>query len=583
MVTARLRYDLKSSPPPAVLLASAAQHMGLMAVTLVFPLLVAQAAGADAATQTRYLALAMLAMGISTLLQAWGGRVFGLPQIGSGFLLPAVFTAAYLPAALAAARTGGLEAVAGLTIAAGLTQIVFSRVMGRFRPFLPIEIVGLVVMMIGIILGIVAFKLIVGFDEAHPLSLAGTGAALAALATMIVLAVWGSPRLRAMAVLVGLAAGTAFHFAAGLGAPPTGVPPAGPPDLLAWPLTWPLVWPLVTPSFEAALLPGFLAGALACTLRSFGDMVASQRANNRDWKRPDYANIEAGVLADGLGTFSAGLIGTMGLNTYSASVGLSVATEVLARRVALAVGIGWIALACLPGSTVVVMAIPRGVLGAALLFASAFIVLSGVAILGQRLLDARRTIVVGLGFLVGVSFDELPAFYAQNLSPALQSVVSSSLMLGLFTALALNALFRIGARKSNRMAWAPAAGFPPLRQFLLDAGGIDGARADAVARLVQLAEEFATAARSLVGTREGAQEGAQVAVTTRFDEYVLELAFVWQGRPLQPGPAPTFDDGVDEDAMLNGITLLLMERIADRLTRRTLSDGRHELVCQVDQ
>lgn len=92
-----------------------------MAVTLVFPLLVAQAAGADNILQARYLALSMLAMGVAaTLAQAWGGQVFGLPRIGSGLLLPAIFTAAYLPAGLATAQSGGLEAVAGLTIAAGV-------------------------------------------------------------------------------------------------------------------------------------------------------------------------------------------------------------------------------------------------------------------------------------------------------------------------------------------------------------------------------------------------------------------------------------------------------------------------------
>ncbi|MCG5235903.1 uracil-xanthine permease family protein [Xanthobacter oligotrophicus] len=577
-----LRYDLQSRPPLAVLVTSIAQHMGLMAVTLVFPVLVAQAAGADATTQANYLALAMLAMGLSTLFQSWGGRLPGLPRIGSGFLLPAVFTAAYLPAALLTAKTGGLPAVAGLTIAAGLTQITLSRFISRLRPYLPIEIVGLVVVLIGIILGVVAFKLVVGLGQDRPLSVDGTGAAVLALAVMIGLAVWGTARLKTMAVLVGLAVGTAFHLAWGL-ADPTGASSAdvGAPLTALAPsfassLGWSLNWPLVVPSFSVGLLPGFLAGALACTLRGFGDMVASQRANDRDWKRPDYPNIEAGVLADGLGTLMAGLLGTMGLNTYSASVGLSVATQVLARRVALGVGFGWIALAFLPGASALVLAIPRGVLGAALLFASAFIVLSGVSILGQRMLDARRTITVGLGFLMGLSFDQLPTFYSEHLASELQSVVSSSLILGLFTALALNALFRIGRRTTLRTHWQPETGFSTLRPFLLDAGGVEGARADGVARLVQLTEEFSTAAPSLAA-------GAGVEVAATFDEHQLQLAFTWAGRPLEPGPPPSLDPDVDEDAVMNGIVLLMMTRLSDRLTRRVLADGRHELLCVVDQ
>ena len=558
------RYALDDRPPLAVLLPSVAQHMGLMAVTLVFPLLIARAAGADAGTQAHYVALSMLAMGLATLAQAWGRR-----RIGSGFLLPAVFTAAYLPPALAAAAQGGLGAVAGLTIAAGLTQMLLSRFIRRLRPYLPIEIVGLVVLMIGIILGIVAFKLVVGHGEADPLALDRTGAALVALAATVGLAVWGNPRLRTMSVLLGLAAGTAFHVLHGLLAGGDGPPRPGVPMTV-------IAWPLAMPSFEAALLPGFLAGALACALRAFGDIVASQRANDRDWKRPDYATIEAGVLADGLGTLAAGLLGTVGLNTYSASVGLAVATEVLSRRVALGVGLGWIVLALLPGSATLVLAIPQSVLGAALLFASAFIVLSGVSILGQRLLDARRTVTVGLGFLLGISFDQLPAFYQQSLPPVVRSIVGSSLVLGLLTALALNALFQIGARKSTRLAWAPASGFEPMRQFLLESGGLAGARTDAIRRLVQLAEEFNEAAATLA-------TGPAIEISTRFDEYVLEMGFRWEGRPLLPGPPPSLEDDVDEEAVANGIVLSLMSRMADRLVRRRLPDGQHELVCSVEQ
>ncbi|MCS0495626.1 purine/pyrimidine permease [Ancylobacter sp. MQZ15Z-1] len=562
------RYDLLSRPPPSVLLAAVAQHMGLMAVTLVFPLLVAQTAGVGQAVQVHYLQLSMLAMGLATLAQAWGGVLFGRARIGSGFLLPAVFTAAYLPAALAAARSGGLEAVAGLTIAAGLTEIVLSRFIGRLRPYLPVEIVGLTVLMIGIILGIVALKLMLGYDRSQPLAVTETGPALAALAIMVALAIWGGARLRSMAVLVGLAAGIGLHMGYGFAAGDAHLNvPVIVPELFTW--------PLVTPHFEAALLPGFLVGALACTLRAFGDMVASQKVNDRDWKRPDYANIEAGVLADGIGTLIAGVIGTMGLNTYSASVGLSVATEVLARRVAIGVGIGWIVLAFLPRAAGVLIAIPQGVLGAALLFASTYVVLSGMSILGQRLLDARRTLAVGLSFFLGISFDEMPGFYADHLPPALHPLITSSLVLALLTALVLNALFRIGTRKRHRLSWQPAAGVAPLLQFLADAGSQDGARGTAVLRLSQIAEEFAEAAPQLADDR--------MEVATRFDEYTLELAFSWHGRPLTGGAAPSLDETADEDAIMNGVALALMTRLADRLTTRSHAGGQHELVCQVEQ
>jgi len=73
-----------------------------------------------------------LALGVATLLQACrhGG-------IGSGFLAPAVFTAAYLPPSLAAAHAGRLGLVFGMTIFAGLLEIGLAFLIRRFPKCFP--------------------------------------------------------------------------------------------------------------------------------------------------------------------------------------------------------------------------------------------------------------------------------------------------------------------------------------------------------------------------------------------------------------------------------------------------------------
>uniref|UniRef100_UPI00272A822F solute carrier family 23 protein n=1 Tax=Roseomonas sp. 18066 TaxID=2681412 RepID=UPI00272A822F len=147
-------YGRDDPVPIGALLVAVLQHMGLMSIILIFPLLVADAAGLDLVTTGRLVTLSMIAIGIATFLQClrWRG-------IGSGFLLPAVFTAAYLPPVLAAARLGGIGAVAGLMLVAGVTQILLSRLLFRIRRLLPPEIMGLVVLQIGIILGLIAVRL----------------------------------------------------------------------------------------------------------------------------------------------------------------------------------------------------------------------------------------------------------------------------------------------------------------------------------------------------------------------------------------------------------------------------------------
>ena len=563
-------HGLHARPPLSVMLPAALQHVGLGSVTLVFPALVAEAAGSDARTMARYIELSMLALGIGTLLQCLGRR-----GVGSGFLIPSVCAAVYLPISLVAARTGGLGAVAGLTIAAGLAGTLLSRVVRRLRAYLPTEVVGIVVLTVGIILGLLGLRLMLGIGAGAqgPTGPAAWGVALATLAVIVGASVRGGQGLRSVAVLVGLAGGTLLHFAVGF-VQPNGVPePASAPDFGL------ITWPLVAPSFDLALLPGFLVGALACLVRASGDIVASQRANDPDWRRADFRTVRDGTLADGLGTMAAGLLGTMGLTTYTGSVGLAAATGITARRVGLATGLLWVVLALLPGTGTVLLAIPRGVLGAALFFTAAFIVAAGISILAQRLLDARRTVVVGFAFVLALSYDALPDLYA-GLSGSARGLLSSSLVLGMICALGLNALLRIGVYRPANCRWRPEDGGSALATFITEAGAGWGARAEAVGRARDLLEEFAEAAPALLAPGEAAE------ITARFDEFNLDLVVRWRGEPLPTGPlALSLDDAPGDGgdmAIAAGLAAVLLRRHADRVATAALADGRQELRAHIE-
>src|SRR5262249_48255083 len=154
-----------------------------------------------------------------------------------------------------------------------------------------------------------------------------------------------------IAVLIGLGAGCAVHVVLLLGG---FLPERAMPALhLAMPS-----WPIATPGIAFVYLPGFVVGALAAGVRVMGDVVASQPASDPGWKRTDFRSVERGMLADGLGTIVAGAIGVIGMNSYSASVGLAGATGITARRVAVVAGIGWILLGLTPGAASLVMAVP---------------------------------------------------------------------------------------------------------------------------------------------------------------------------------------------------------------------------------
>lgn len=549
-------WRLHDTPPVPLLLAAALQQAGLAAVTLGFPLLVAEAAGADVALKAAVLQWSMLAMGIATLLQCWGRW-----GIGSGFLITGIFTAIYLPLSVVVAGRSGLADVAGMTIVAGLTQMALSPFVRRLRNQVPNEIIGLIVLLVGLALGILAVRLMAMGSPAEPALGMDRTVAITTFGLIVGLAIWGPPRLRPLAVLCGMLGGTALALL--LGSAPDA------PGVYGVSL---LDGPPVTPSFNWVLLPGFLLGALASLVRCMGDIIAAQRAEDPHWTRPDQRSIRGGVLADGMGTTLAGLMGLPGMNSYTGSVGLAVASGVRSRVVGLAAGAIWVGLAFIPSAGVWMLLIPQGVLGAALLYVSAFIIASGFVTITQRLLDQRRTVLLGVSMVAGLSGALIPGLY-EGLPFAVQALTFSSLALALAVALVLGPLLRIGLAREVSLEWRPAEGVPALLDAArapLQQWGVRRAVADRVGAAL---EEFALLAEEEIGS------GGAVHLRMENTDPVLRLTLSWQGAPIAPVDPAT----PHEEPDLRRVALLLLRHKTDAMRLRPGGEGRQEAVLEFDQ
>ena len=136
----QLVYGTEELPPPAITMVSALQHVGVVGIFLIYPLIVCRAADAPPQQVAAVLRLSMLVLAAGTVLQS-------LPRgkIGSRLLAPSVFTGVYLAPSLLAAQVGGLPLVWGMTMFAGIVEIVLSRVWSRLRAFIPPETAGMVV------------------------------------------------------------------------------------------------------------------------------------------------------------------------------------------------------------------------------------------------------------------------------------------------------------------------------------------------------------------------------------------------------------------------------------------------------
>ncbi|MEI6559798.1 MAG: solute carrier family 23 protein [Rhodospirillaceae bacterium] len=558
MRPANLLYGVDDRPPWSILVLSTAQQTAATAaISFATLIAVLDAAHADLETTSNALRVSMLALGLVTLLQCLRWR-----QIGTGYLVPAVFATSYLPGMLLAAREGGLPLVFGMTMLAGVAQALMSFTLPRLRPYFPTEITGFVVFMIGLGMGMIGVRAIAGASPSGVIEAHADAAILgvATLAVIITASVWSRGSLRTFSVLIGIVCG--YIIAAATGQLDL--------EALAW--VWfgsPFNLPSVAAhlpafSFSLSLVLPFVIGALACSLRTIGDVTTAQKINDANWRRPDMSTIEGGILACGLGNILAGLLGSIGSNSSSSGVGLSGVTGVTSRQVGYAMAGLMAFLSFSPGLAMALAVMPRPVLGAVMLFTGCLVIMNGLSMIMSRVIDMRKTVVVGVSMVLGIGHDIFPQLFLS--APTwVQPFVESSVVLSILAALLLNGLFRLGVRKVVATGFSPGPeAAEQMYRFLQGQGGIWAARQEVIQRAIRGVSEFAEVSPLLVEPGDG------VAVTAAFDEYLLTIEIAYRGKAFEISRVtPTEDELLEDEGAMVRLASILMARSADRVSIRS--------------
>jgi xanthine permease XanP len=552
---ANLVYAPDEVPPLHVTAFNAIQHVGLIAINLVYPLLVFRLVDAPLSLVSTLLAVGMIVLGAGTLLQ-----VLRLGPVGSGFLCPATFSAAYLSPSLLAAKAGGLPLLFGMTLFAGLLEVALARALPRLRAVFPVELSGVVIFMIGVSGSAAGLRSLLSSD-ALPMSPAEWWVGAFTLAVMVGLNVWGKGLLRMLCALIGLAAGyAAAAFAGLLVAGQFG--DVGDLPWIAVPGLGHLSW-----SFEWLMAVPFAIACLAAAMKALGTITVCQRMVDADWVRPDMRSATRGVLADGISTALSGLLNAVGTNTSTPSVGLASATGVASRRVGIAVGLLFLALGLLPKLTTLLALMPRSVMVAALLFAICFIIVNGLQVMTSRLLDSRRTLVIGLALVAGAAVEIFPVI-AAHAGASWRPIIGSSLVFATSVGLVLNLLFRIGVKQTVTFGVEP--GRVDARQiddFLRMHGGKWGARPDVVGRAAFAANQLVEAAT------ENCWKGGPLSLQASFDEFNLDLRLSYRGEPLEfPERRPSEEEIRETDEGVRRLAGFMLRQNADRI-RTEVHDG----------
>jgi NCS2 family nucleobase:cation symporter-2 len=445
-----------------------------------------------------------------------------------------------------------------MTVIAGLLQITMAPLLRRVRMLLPPEIAGLVIAVVGLSIAVIGVRYslgITGKRDTHPVYLMITGISLV---TMIILNIWTKGYTRMFCVLIGMAVGYAASWVVGVLDLSAALPAEG-LDLVR-----PPSFRLMQLSFDPTLLAPFVIVALAGTLHLMGNISTAQRINDDDWVRPSFRSLSGGLAGNGTAAVFCGLVGSLGINSYTSCIGVSTATGITSRNVAYAIGVIFALLSVVPAAAVVVATIPAPVVGAALFFTAAFVFTSGLQMITARMLDARKTIVIGLSFGAAVMADIYQDVFA-TAPTVLQPILGNALVLGTSCGVLLNLVTRIGMRQRASVRLEPGhINREAVEQFLAEQGAHWAARRDIINRAIFGAVQLL----ELLGDSPGGVE-----LEARFDEFNLDLRVRYTGAPLMfPERRPSAREII---ASSEGESLLaghLLRRSADRISSRALGE-----------
>lgn len=545
-----MRYLADDVPPLTVVVVNALQYVAVTSIFMIYPLILARQAHLSESAADSMLGWAMLVLAVATTLQA-------LPRgpVGSGYLAPSVMTAVFFGPSMAAVQVGGIALVSGMTVFAGFLQMLFSRCLNRLRTWLPPELAGVVIFLVGVSNGVVGLRYLLQPAGADIPDARHWFVAAVTLGVMIVANVWSKGVLGLSCALFGIIAGYIAAIATG------SLPPHSLVELTTAPLLSPPGIGQIGWSFDPAFILPFAIAAVANGLKAAGLLTASQRMLDPDWVRPDPQPITRGVLADGLGVVLGGLASVSATNVSASSVGLTAATGVASRRVAYATSLCFVVLAFAPCVTRLLVLMPAPVVGATLLFTSCAVLKSGIEAIAARIYDTRKTLAVGLSIMAGLGVEAFPGAF-RAMPVWLHPVTVSSLVFGTTVGFVLNLCFRLGQRRGEAMAVDPVAPDTDAVQGFVEAcGAALGARRDIVIHAEWAAQELVNAVAATCSPR------GPMTLSVRFDEFTLDLDLRYEGERFPVvAERPSLEEMMDGDGGMRRMSSYLLGRRAQRLT-----------------
>ena len=475
-----VRYEADERPPVLLAIGLGLQIALLTVGGVVLTVaIVSRAGGASESFLTWGVFAAAAVSGTTTVIQA-----LRIGRIGAGYVLMMGTSGSFIAICIGALAQGGPALMATLIIISSLFQFLLSARLSLLRRILTPAVSGTVIMLISVTVMPIAFAMLNRVPEGMPSS----SAAATALATVLFtlgIALKAKSSLRLWAPVIGVAAGSIVggYF---------GLYDAGRVAAASWLGLPDGSWPGIDLSFGPAfwaLLPAFMFVTLVGAVETIGDSVAIQRVS---WRRPravDYRAVQGAVAADGLGNLLSGLMGTVPNTTYSSSIAVTELTGVASRMVGVVVGLAFVLVAFIPKFLAVVLAIPDPVAGGFLIVLLSMLFVIGMKLVLQDGIDYRKGLVVGVGFWIGVGFQN-DAIFPAMLSDFAGGLLRNGMTAGGLTAILMTLFLEITSPRRHRMeSDFDLAALPKIREFLEGFASRQGWDKKTADRLMAASEE----------------------------------------------------------------------------------------------
>ena len=458
---------------------------------------------------------ALVVCGIGGILQT-----FRFWRFGSGYSLSVLSASAFIPICISALLAGGPALLSTLIVASSLIQFVFIARLSWLRRVISPLVAGTVLMLLASTIITVVLSRLSDVPEGAP-SVAAPILAGTTLFILMMLRLFASPNLQQWAPIVGIIVGCIIAV------------PLGAYD-------WQLVmdahwigfpsypWTGFDLSFGATfwgILPGFVIVNMATTINSISDTVVIQQVA---WRRPratDFRVVQGAHHLLVLTNLFAAALGTLPNMIGASNSARVMLTGVAARRVGIYGGLILIAVAVSPKLLALVVATPRPVLVAYLVFLLSLLFVQGMRTVFKDGIDGRKAAVVGVSLWLGIGFQN-QAILPDLLTGTLETLLGNGMTTGSVCVILLTLLMDFTSRRRKRLNVAMnISSLPRIDSFLQGFAASAGWNEASINRLRSAGEETLS---SLLSQDRGSEEdaGKRLIVAARRADSAIEMEFV---------------------------------------------------------